>query len=168
MRWALVEPDVLSGNFFHAFSRKISTLSTSPISMATKLGPDLNRISSLIFHWRRGFLSFEEVERGIRILTQPENHVPESELLPELGPTNSTEPTTNILKRIEGKLNLTIKQLGIALPESLNPEILSPEAAALADENRKIEAVAHHCASTGIGLAAAKSLVEEYIRKRNQ
>ncbi len=151
-----------------SFSRKNSSQRASVVFMATKVGPDLNRISSLIFHWRKGFLSFEEVERGIRILTQPENHVPESELMPEMSPTNSTEPTTNILKRVEEKLNLTIKQSGIALPDSLNPEILSPEAAALAEENRKVEAVAHHCSSTGIGLAASKSLVEEYIRKRKK
>ena len=71
--------------------------------MATKVGPDLNRISSLIHGWRRGVLGFEEVERGIRILMQSEHHVPESELMPEITPTNSSSSTFDILKRIEEK-----------------------------------------------------------------
>ena len=135
--------------------------------MATKLGPDLNRISSLIHGWRKGFVGFEEAERTIHILMQPENHVPESELRPEIDPNSSHGPSMSIMKRIEQKLNLTIKQMGVALPDELNPEILCSDAVAFADDNRKIQAVHAQCSQTGLGLADAKRLVEDYIRKRN-
>ena len=54
------------------------------------------------------------------------------------------------------------------MPGGLNPGILSEEAAQLADENRKIEAVASHCSTTGCGLADSKRIVEDYIQKRKQ
>ncbi len=67
------------------------------------------------------------------------------------------------LRRIEEKLDLILKQLGIDYTETWN---LSPEARALADQGDKIGAIKIHRETTGVGLAEAKYDVEAYLSRR--
>lgn len=68
------------------------------------------------------------------------------------------------LERVERRLNLVVRQLGID-PVPGSP--LSDRVKGLADDPaRKIEAIKVHREETGAGLAEAKAAVEAYINGR--
>ena len=67
------------------------------------------------------------------------------------------------LRRIELKLDLILKQMGIDYTETWN---LSSEARALADRGDKIGAIKIHRETTGVGLAEAKYDIEAYLSRR--
>ncbi len=67
------------------------------------------------------------------------------------------------LRRVEAKLDLILKQMGIDYTETWN---LSSEARALADQGDKIGAIKLHREKTGVGLAEAKYDIETYLSRR--
>jgi hypothetical protein len=66
------------------------------------------------------------------------------------------------LRRIEQKLDMVLKHLGIDYTETWN---LSEEARAQADRGDKIGAIKIHRERTGVGLAEAKYDVEAYLNR---
>ena len=79
----------------------------------------------------------------------------------------SKQLDTDRLRRLDGKLDLILKHLGL---EYRGPEArggLSAEVMALADNPaRKINAIKLHREQTGLGLKEAKDAVEAYIAGR--
>ena len=68
------------------------------------------------------------------------------------------------LARVERKVDLILKHLGIEYVAPTSPEGLSEEVRRLAeDPDRKIEAIKLHREQTGLGLKEAKDAVEAYI-----
>ncbi len=67
------------------------------------------------------------------------------------------------LRRLEQKLDLVLKHLGIEYTETWN---LSEEARSLADGGDKIAAIKVHREKTRVGLAEAKYDVEAYLSRR--
>jgi hypothetical protein len=68
------------------------------------------------------------------------------------------------LRRVEAKLDLLLKHLGLEYTVPETPGGLSPEVKALAeDPRRKIAAIKLHREQTGLGLKEAKDAVEAYI-----
>lgn len=132
-----------------------------------KHGPDLNRISSIIFSWRRGLLTLDEVTRSLKWLMDPANFLPEAEQIPEPMPSDASASYTALL-RVEQKLNTVIKHAGIPIPNELNPVILGDEAKELLRQNNKIGAVKAHRDRTGAGLADAKKLIEAYLNNSEE
>jgi hypothetical protein len=71
------------------------------------------------------------------------------------------------LRRLEAKLDLILKQLGLEYQGPETPAGLSAEVKALADNPaRKISAIKLHREQTGLGLKEAKDAVEAYIAGR--
>ena len=71
------------------------------------------------------------------------------------------------LYRIEAKLSLILKHLGLEYKDPTTFEGLSEEVKMLADKpTGKIEAIKLLREQTGLGLKAAKDTVEAYIAKR--
>lgn len=68
------------------------------------------------------------------------------------------------LRRIEGKLDLVLKHLGLEYVDTMFANLL-PEVCKLADEGKKIEAIKIHRQFTGASLADAKSTVEAYMNR---
>ena len=64
------------------------------------------------------------------------------------------------MRRVEQKLDLILKHLGIPFVESSD---LPPEARARADAGEKIAAIKALREATGLGLAEAKREVEDYM-----
>jgi ribosomal protein L7/L12 len=76
---------------------------------------------------------------------------------------NSTEFR---VRRVERKIDLICKHLGIEYPEPASAAGLSAEVRQLAnDPAQKISAIKLHRQQTGIGLKEAKDAVEAYIRE---
>jgi hypothetical protein len=68
------------------------------------------------------------------------------------------------LRRLEAKLDLILKHLGLEYKDPVTPGGLSEEVKALADDPaKKIAAIKLHREQTGLGLKAAKDAVESYI-----
>ena len=67
----------------------------------------------------------------------------------------------SVLRRIERKLDALLKHQGVSLPPQAK---LSDEVQQLARDNHKIEALKLHREQTGLGLAEAKSDVEDFIK----
>jgi hypothetical protein len=67
------------------------------------------------------------------------------------------------LRRVEQKLDLVLKQLGIEYTETWS---LSDEARAQADRGDKLGAIKLHRERTGVGLAEAKYDVEAYLARK--
>lgn len=127
-------------------------------------GPDMNRISSTVFAWRKGVLTMEEAKRKFAWLMDSDNFVPEAEQNPEPMPSD-VSMQHELIQRMEHKLNIVIKQVGIRMPDELNPAVLGADVQELARENRKIEAIHLHRRRTGAGLAEAKAVIEEFIHR---
>jgi hypothetical protein len=71
------------------------------------------------------------------------------------------------LRRVEAKLDLILKHLGLEYKDPATPGGLSDEVKALADDpGRKISAIKLHREQTGLGLKEAKDAVEAYIACR--
>jgi hypothetical protein len=73
--------------------------------------------------------------------------------------------TLEQLRKVEAKLDLILEHLGIRYVDPADPNGLSDEARALADQRRKIDAIKLHRAETGASLADAKSAVEGHTRR---
>ena len=72
------------------------------------------------------------------------------------------------LRRIEAKLNLILKHLGLEYNDPAMPGGLSDEVKALADDpTRKIAAIKLLREQTGLGLREAKDVVEAYRAGRS-
>lgn len=67
------------------------------------------------------------------------------------------------LRRIERKLDLVLKHLGVEDPGDVGPDA---EVRRLADAGDKIAAIKAYRERTGAGLAEAKRAVEEYMSRR--
>ena len=67
------------------------------------------------------------------------------------------------LRRVEHKLDLVLKHLGIPLPSPASLSELSEEARTLADAGQKIDAIRRHREATGASLKEAKEAVEAYL-----
>jgi hypothetical protein len=68
------------------------------------------------------------------------------------------------LRRLEAKMDLILKHLGIEYKDPATPGGLSEEVKALADDPaRKIAAIKLHREQTGLGLKEAKDAVEAYM-----
>jgi hypothetical protein len=68
------------------------------------------------------------------------------------------------LRRVEAKLDLMLKHLGLEYKDPATASGLSEEVKALADDPaQKIKAIAVHRQQTGLGLKEAKDAVEAYI-----
>jgi ribosomal protein L7/L12 len=68
------------------------------------------------------------------------------------------------LVRLEKKVDLILKHLGLEYVEDTPRCLLSPEVQAAAlDPGRKIEAIKLHREQTGVGLREAKDAVEAFI-----
>jgi ribosomal protein L7/L12 len=67
------------------------------------------------------------------------------------------------LRRVEQKLDLVLRHMGIDYCETWN---LSEEVRAQADRGDKIGAIKIHREKTGVGLAEAKYDVEAYLARR--
>ncbi|HBI45497.1 MAG TPA: hypothetical protein DDY78_21975 [Planctomycetales bacterium] len=71
------------------------------------------------------------------------------------------------LRRVEAKLDLILKHLGLEYNDPATPGGLSEKVKALADDPaRKIPAIKLHREQTGLGLREAKDAVEAYIAGR--
>jgi ribosomal protein L7/L12 len=70
------------------------------------------------------------------------------------------------LRRVERKLDLILKHLGIKYAEPAPGEGLTGQVRALADRGEKIAAIKAHRDQTGAGLAEAKRAVEVYMAGR--
>jgi hypothetical protein len=71
------------------------------------------------------------------------------------------------LRRLEAKMDLILKHLGLEYKDPLTPGGLSEEVKALANNPaQKIEAIRIHRQQTGLGLREAKDAVEEYMAGR--
>ena len=68
------------------------------------------------------------------------------------------------LRRVENKLDLLLRHLNIEAPAAAVAG-LSEEVCRLADEGKKIEAIARHREQTGTGLREAKDAVEAYMNR---
>lgn len=77
----------------------------------------------------------------------------------QLSPTDSAR-----LRRVEAKLDLILKHLGIASIDAV-ADGLSAEVRALADRGEKIAAIKAYRESTGVGLKEAKDAVEAYLAR---
>ena len=66
------------------------------------------------------------------------------------------------LRRLERKLDMLLAHFGMEPPEVA---ALSAEAKQLADEGKKIEAIAVHREQTGLSLKDAKDAVEAYLNR---
>lgn len=133
--------------------------------MTMKHGPNLNDISSAIFSWRKGIITFEEVKARLVRAMNPANYVPEGEQSPEPLP-GEPSPREYCLRRVEVKVNLIAEHLGITLPDDINPKVLSEEVVEVLREQGKIAAIALHCSRTGARLAEAKAVVDQHLSKR--
>ncbi len=68
------------------------------------------------------------------------------------------------LRRLEGKVNLILRHLGLEYQDPAISGGLSPEVKALADDPaKKIKAIALHREQSGVGLKEAKDAVEAYM-----
>ena len=68
------------------------------------------------------------------------------------------------LRRLEAKMDLILKHLGLEYKDPATPGGLSEKVKVLADDPaRKIEAIKLHREQTGLGLKEAKEAVESYI-----
>jgi hypothetical protein len=71
------------------------------------------------------------------------------------------------LRRLEAKLDLILRHLGIEYKDPATASGLSEEVKALADDPiRKIYAIKLHREQTGVGLKEAKDAVEAYMASR--
>ncbi len=72
------------------------------------------------------------------------------------------------LRRLEAKVDLILKHLGIEYKDPATASGLSEEVRALADDPaKKIAAIALHRKQTGLGLREAKDAVEAYMAGRD-
>ena len=71
------------------------------------------------------------------------------------------------LQRVERKLDLILKHLGIDYVEPAPGEGLSEQVRALADRGEKIGAIKMHRELTGAELAQAKQVVEAYLDRKS-
>lgn len=69
------------------------------------------------------------------------------------------------LRRLEWKLDIIIRHLGIEYPDPRTAGGLSSEVQKLADEENKIQAIKVHREQTGLGLKEAKDAVEAYMNR---
>lgn len=127
--------------------------------------PDLNRIGSVVLSWQRSVVTMEEAQRLINSAMDPVNHLPAAEMVPLPQADESMRQMLAVVERVEQKMNLVIQHNDIPLPNALNPAVLSPEVKELADENRKIEAVARHRFNTGAALADTCEIINRYLRE---
>lgn len=80
--------------------------------------------------------------------------------------TELSAPDAARLRRVEQKLDLILKHLGLDAGDlALNGE-LPEEIRTLADAGRKIEAIKAHRERYGSGLTDAKDAIEAYLRSR--
>lgn len=71
------------------------------------------------------------------------------------------------LRRVDAKLDLILRHLGLEYEEPAAPFALSDEVKALADDpTKKIQAIALHREQTGAELKEAEDAVEAYIADR--
>jgi len=71
------------------------------------------------------------------------------------------------MRRLEAKVDLILKHLGLTYEDPASAAGLSAEVRALADDTaKKIQAIALHGEQTGLGLKDAKDAVEAYIAQR--
>jgi hypothetical protein len=71
------------------------------------------------------------------------------------------------LRRLEAKLDLVLRHLGLEYHGPATPGGLSDEVKALADDpTQKIRAIALHRQETGVSLKEAKDAVEAYLASR--
>jgi hypothetical protein len=129
-----------------------------------RLGPNMNYISTTIFSWRKGVITFDEARERLVWAMDSANFVPEDEQSPEPLPAQ-TSLTEHAIRRIEQKLNIIIEHEGIALPNELNPRVLSDDVKEMLRERNKIAAIQVHRERTGAGLAEAKRVADEYMEK---
>ncbi len=69
------------------------------------------------------------------------------------------------LVRVEHKLDLILKHLGVEYDPAGGPSGLADEVRRLADAGEKIQAIKVHRELTGSGLSEAKLAVEAYLRR---
>jgi hypothetical protein len=80
-----------------------------------------------------------------------------------------TPPGAARIRRLEAKLDLILKHLGLEHKDPTTPGGLSEEVKALADDPaRKIAAIKLHRKQTGLSLKEAKDAVEAYLAGRVQ
>jgi ribosomal protein L7/L12 len=79
------------------------------------------------------------------------------------GPSGLKPVDTTHLRRIERKLDLVLRHLGIEYVEPAQGKDMSEQVRALADRGDKIAAIKAHRELTGAGLAEAKRAVESYL-----
>lgn len=70
------------------------------------------------------------------------------------------------LRRVEAKLDLVLKHLGVTYDDDLAWGELSEEVRRLVDSGRKIEAIKRHRELTGAGLADSKAVIDRYEGRR--
>lgn len=129
-----------------------------------KLGPNMNHISTTVFSWRKGVITFEEARERLAWAVDPANFVPEDEQSPEPMPAQ-TSLTEHAIKRIEQKLNIIIEHGRIAIPDEVNPLVLSDDVKEMLRERNKIAAIQAHRERTGASLAEAKRVADEYMER---
>ena len=128
--------------------------------------PDLNRIGAVVSSWQRGVVTTEEALQKIAAAMDPDNYMPASELIPLPQADEAMRQVLAVAERMEQKLNLALQHEGVALPDGLNPGLLSEEVKELAAKRRKIEAIARHRLATGAGFTETCKLIEAYLRER--
>lgn len=69
------------------------------------------------------------------------------------------------MRRIEWKLDIIIRHLGIEYPDPRTAAGLSESVRQLADAGNKIQAIKIHREQTGVGLREAKDAVEAYMNR---
>ncbi len=85
-------------------------------------------------------------------------------MFPFLASSDFTRADAARMRRIERKIDMVMKHLGIAADaDATDPGQLPAEVRRLADEGRKIEAIKAHRQAFGSGLREAKEAVEAYM-----
>jgi ribosomal protein L7/L12 len=79
---------------------------------------------------------------------------------------SSHVPTVKRLRRVEQKLDLILKHLGVEFREPDAGSDLPDDVRQLADAGQKIPAIKRLRELTGYGLKQAKDLVEEYLSRK--
>ena len=128
--------------------------------------PNFITIGRIVEAWKGGAIMTEEAEQNIRRLMIPANFVPECEVVREPSSDHNVAKALQIIERVEIKMNALLQDAEIGLPADVNPAVLLDDVKSLADAKRLIEAIQLHRSRTGMGLAEAKALIDDY-RKSN-
>jgi hypothetical protein len=130
--------------------------------------PNLELVLRRVNAWNEGVVTTGEVMETIQFVLRPENFVPMGESWPVPTLYNLEKDVRCLeasVRVMSERLRAIHEHLGLTLPDSINPAILSAEVRQLVDEGQTIHAIQVHRRLTRTGLAEAKRAVDRYRGK---